>query len=149
MNNTNNNSIFLQKTGISSFSLRNEVSTQQSSGGQTGNSDDVGRILSNAGFSISNPVDFRRFLLNNTDIVTNMFFLPMLIKNNFDNSDFSSIDIEVMSDSDDEDETPEVYVVLETNLSVEDANRKLSLANKDILSWGDKASKINLILNYS
>jgi len=146
---TIDNSIFLQMTGISSISLKNEVPSLRLSGSQTGNNDYVERILTNSGVSIVNPVDFSRFLLNNTQASICMIRLPKLIKKHFENVSLSSVSIEIMSDPDDNRSLPEAYVIITTNLSVQIANQKLSLANSDLILMGSKSLKVSLVVNYT
>lgn len=148
MNPTFDNSIFLQKTGISAFTLANSNHPRVSSGSSTGNNDGVERILIRAGISIADPVSFRHFLVDNPQASVCMIWLPRLLKSRFGNDGFVNASIEILNDPEDIENAPELYVVVDTSLSVEEANERLSHAISDLIEMGEKAHKVNLVLNY-
>ncbi len=141
-------SMYLQKTGVSSFSLQNEIQVKQSSGGDTGVNDHIQRILNNAGFIIADTIKFRNTLLENSGLGTCLIWLPRLVRNHFSNSSIKSLKIEIFADPEDDVKKDELYLIIETVLDTNTALASLSSLNKDLIAWGEKGSMINVVVNY-
>lgn len=104
-------------------------------------------FIQSQGITIENSNIVEDYLKNNYGILAHLYDLPQKINQYFGNA---VLNFGAFSDPDIEEE-PELYIEIETSLSPEKANQKLSLINKEWLfsSEDNDLMNLNITLKFS